>query len=50
MTTTMPDRPLTQPEEDLLGRAPFANNLAALIINAPSNATLRHRGVWWVGG
>lgn len=37
----LPDRPVSSREEDSLGRADLADNLASLIVNAPAGSTLR---------
>jgi hypothetical protein len=41
MKVTLSDRPIDVPEQDLLGRDPFAKNIAELIINAPPGGSLR---------
>jgi len=37
----LPDRPIGNREDDLLGRLDFARNIASLILNAPEGSTLR---------
>ena len=41
VTSDLPDRPVTNPQDDHLGRADFAERLASLIIAAPQGSTLR---------
>src|SRR5689334_20270719 len=41
MITSIPERPIYEWADELLGREPFVRGLADLILNAPRNASLR---------
>ncbi len=41
MITVISDRPIERPDEDLLGRSPFAKNIADQILHTPDKGSLR---------